>query len=285
MATHSSILAWRIPRTEEPGGLQSMGSPKSHTRLSDWTTPTKHSDRLFLRRGLWPSRTYAVPGKVSSHVNGYKRTLETFSPTCTQRDSADTQKAVPYKVGSAAQHHRSFSRILCLQVSLPDKTCNPNIKTSQHFHSRAWMHAVCGVANPFESPHLHTPNWEPTRQPTLSLLISAVNKRPFRRWLSATFLTFLCISPVISPSECPPSTGLVSSSVSKCKKTVRCRTARVSVLDKLHSGRGYGAASCELHANKSTLYIKTHIKQRLYTDQLVKMLWPEACRYLIPYVA
>ena len=26
MATHSSILAWGIPRTEEPGGLQSMGS-------------------------------------------------------------------------------------------------------------------------------------------------------------------------------------------------------------------------------------------------------------------
>ena len=25
MATHASILAWRIPRTEEPGGLQSMG--------------------------------------------------------------------------------------------------------------------------------------------------------------------------------------------------------------------------------------------------------------------
>ena len=26
MATHSSILAWRIPWTEEPGGLQSIGS-------------------------------------------------------------------------------------------------------------------------------------------------------------------------------------------------------------------------------------------------------------------
>ena len=25
MATHSSILAWKIPRTEEPGGLQSVG--------------------------------------------------------------------------------------------------------------------------------------------------------------------------------------------------------------------------------------------------------------------
>ena len=32
MATHSSILAWRIPWTEEPGGLQSIGS-QSRTRL------------------------------------------------------------------------------------------------------------------------------------------------------------------------------------------------------------------------------------------------------------
>ena len=30
-ATHSSILAWRIPWTEEPGGLQSMGSQESDT--------------------------------------------------------------------------------------------------------------------------------------------------------------------------------------------------------------------------------------------------------------
>ena len=28
---HSSILAWKIPRTEEPGGLQSMGSQESDT--------------------------------------------------------------------------------------------------------------------------------------------------------------------------------------------------------------------------------------------------------------
>ena len=28
MATHSSILAWKIPWTEEPGGLQSMGSQR-----------------------------------------------------------------------------------------------------------------------------------------------------------------------------------------------------------------------------------------------------------------
>ena len=38
MATHSSILAWRIPWTEEPGGLQSMGS-QGVPSLSVKTTP------------------------------------------------------------------------------------------------------------------------------------------------------------------------------------------------------------------------------------------------------
>ena len=34
MATHCSILAWEIPRTEEPGRLQSMGSQKNWTQKS-----------------------------------------------------------------------------------------------------------------------------------------------------------------------------------------------------------------------------------------------------------
>ena len=34
LATHSNILAWRIPGTEEPGGLESRGVTKSRTRLS-----------------------------------------------------------------------------------------------------------------------------------------------------------------------------------------------------------------------------------------------------------
>ena len=34
MATQSSILAWEIPWTEEPGGLQATGSQKSQTQLS-----------------------------------------------------------------------------------------------------------------------------------------------------------------------------------------------------------------------------------------------------------
>ena len=38
MAPHSSTLAWRIPWTEEPGGLQPTGVAKSRTRLSDFTS-------------------------------------------------------------------------------------------------------------------------------------------------------------------------------------------------------------------------------------------------------
>ena len=34
MVTHSSILAWGIPWSEEPGGLQSMGSQESDTTNS-----------------------------------------------------------------------------------------------------------------------------------------------------------------------------------------------------------------------------------------------------------
>ena len=35
MATHSSILAWKIPGTEESGGLQSMGWQKCQTQVNN----------------------------------------------------------------------------------------------------------------------------------------------------------------------------------------------------------------------------------------------------------
>ena len=43
MATHFSILAWRIPRTEEPGGLQSMGSQRV---WQDWQTKNNTAHNL-----------------------------------------------------------------------------------------------------------------------------------------------------------------------------------------------------------------------------------------------
>ena len=44
MATQSSILVWRIPWTEEPGGLQSMGSKELHT-----TTQLTHTHILSIK--------------------------------------------------------------------------------------------------------------------------------------------------------------------------------------------------------------------------------------------
>ena len=43
MATHCSILAWRIPWTEEPGGLQSMGSQESDMT---WQLTYHHHQRV-----------------------------------------------------------------------------------------------------------------------------------------------------------------------------------------------------------------------------------------------
>ena len=50
MAIHSRILAWKIPWTEEPGGLQSMGSQRvrhdwAHTRLAGWAGSRRDSCR------------------------------------------------------------------------------------------------------------------------------------------------------------------------------------------------------------------------------------------------
>ena len=45
MATHSSILAWRIPWTKEPGGPQSMGSQRIRHY---WATNTHTT-----QKGLW----------------------------------------------------------------------------------------------------------------------------------------------------------------------------------------------------------------------------------------
>ena len=55
MATPSSILAWKIPRTEESGRLQSMGS-QSQTQLSDFTSPCLlNQPSLFLHSPGFPN--------------------------------------------------------------------------------------------------------------------------------------------------------------------------------------------------------------------------------------
>ena len=62
MATHSSVLAWRIPGTAEPGGLPSYGVAQSQTRLSDFLF-TFHFHALEKEMATYPSvLAWRIPG-------------------------------------------------------------------------------------------------------------------------------------------------------------------------------------------------------------------------------
>ena len=77
MATHPSILVWRIPRTEEPGGLQSMGSQRvGH----DWAIKTGHSWRccsafLFFLCHFWESLHCCVTPSNTRGLQGHPDNL------------------------------------------------------------------------------------------------------------------------------------------------------------------------------------------------------------------
>ena len=54
MATHSSILAWRIPWTEELGGLQSMGSQRvGHDCVTNTHIQCVLHNGIFYRSIIW----------------------------------------------------------------------------------------------------------------------------------------------------------------------------------------------------------------------------------------
>ena len=78
MATHSSILAWRIPWTEEPGGLHFIGS--SQRVRHDWATNT-FTLSLFLWKGkrlfsifLWETREIWILLLMLTHLHTYIQT-------------------------------------------------------------------------------------------------------------------------------------------------------------------------------------------------------------------
>ena len=68
MATHSSILAWRIPWTEEPGRLQSTGL-QSWTQLSDWAQGRLSNINFlqFWRLGILRSNCQKIQLLVRTH--------------------------------------------------------------------------------------------------------------------------------------------------------------------------------------------------------------------------
>ena len=69
MATHSSILTWRIPWTEEQGRLQSMGSQRVR---NDWAKFT-FSFKSRYRQNIYMSRMYSDAGTLSMKCKGTER--------------------------------------------------------------------------------------------------------------------------------------------------------------------------------------------------------------------
>ena len=72
VATHSSILAWKTPLTEEPGGLQSLESQRMRHGLSDSHTHRKIV-RCFRQRGSstktqMQEMTLDIGGKINNVV-------------------------------------------------------------------------------------------------------------------------------------------------------------------------------------------------------------------------
>ena len=51
MATHSSILAWRIPWTEDPGGLQSMAHKELD--MTEWLSLSQGEQEAAMGKGTW----------------------------------------------------------------------------------------------------------------------------------------------------------------------------------------------------------------------------------------
>ena len=75
MATHSSILAWRVPWTEEPGGLQAIGSQRV-----DMTEATEHVPTCY--QGLRIHPFFLIPHQASDIHPSHDFRFHSVPGTC-----------------------------------------------------------------------------------------------------------------------------------------------------------------------------------------------------------
>ena len=118
MATHCSILAWEVPRTEEPGGLQSMGSKRvGH----DWVTEQQQGQadsrapgqaRRGRREGK-SARRLELSGRLGLQKQVLESQLQTLQPELPFPLSADTVTATvwsPVPIPSPSAQELSESK-------------------------------------------------------------------------------------------------------------------------------------------------------------------------------
>ena len=113
-ATHSSVLAWRLPWTEEPGGLQSMGSPRiGH----DWTSNTF---TLSSSEPLVSPDSILINGKSEAREQG--RDLPQVKQWARGRDRAMTlplaSQCFIFSLFPAAPHQSTLSHLVLASNNL-----------------------------------------------------------------------------------------------------------------------------------------------------------------------
>ena len=131
MATHSSILAWRTPWTEEPGGLQSMGSQRA---WHNWATFTSLHFHLTSLHCLF-QKTMSPGGKgwsfsvfIANHaIPGFPGGSDGKESTC----NAGHLDSIPGPGRSPEEGNGNPLQYSCLE--------NPRDRG-------AWWAAVCGFA-------------------------------------------------------------------------------------------------------------------------------------------
>ena len=135
MATHSSILAWRNPRTEERSGLQSTEVRKSRTRVSDQTTKPMGLVRNYLRHRLQPDCSLlGIP--LLPHLSLDFSPVSVFPPSSTQAP----QKFLWWKSPSVSPGlHLEDPRILSshphlFPLSNPDPSSSSSFLGSKDAH-------------------------------------------------------------------------------------------------------------------------------------------------------
>ena len=121
MAPHSSTLAWQIPRTEEPGGLQSMGLLRvGH----DWATSLSLFTFMHWRRKWQPTPVF-LPGESQGQGS-----LAGCSPW--GRTELDTTERLPFHFSLWCTGEGNGNPLQC--------SCLENPR-----HGGAWWAAVYGV--------------------------------------------------------------------------------------------------------------------------------------------
>ena len=113
MAPHSSTLAWKIPWTEEPDGLQSMGSRKVR---HDWATSLSLFTFIHWRKKWQPTPVF-LPGEsqgqgslVSCHLWGH---TESDTTEVTQQRKPGNLSNSDHDVCNRSKDYLTF-RYLCL---------------------------------------------------------------------------------------------------------------------------------------------------------------------------